>query len=320
MLSSLSALLLLAVSSLSTNTASASPGPALMPRTEMSTPRKLPPPSLFLRKKSFTYGHNTTLTHPPATDRPTSYGVLLYRAFEPLDVFGPLTALQTTSRYHHMTLSLISATLDPVTTEPLTPRMNPQNSSFFQQVLPTHTLATAPPLDVLLVPGGLGSRSPFLNDSIAFIADRFDSLQYLLTVCTGSMLAAKAGVLDGRRATANKASWNETVALGPAVNWVPTARWVEDGKVWTSSGVSAGIDLTLAFIEHIYGAENASTIADYMEFERAESSLDDPFAEVFDVPGWEEGVVGGDLDGSAYADGDADRNDSYVDERLLGRT
>ena len=126
------------------------------------------------------------------------------------------------------------------------------------------------------------------------------------------MLAAKAGVLDGRRATANKASWNETVALGPNVEWVPTARWVVDGKVWTSSGVSAGIDLTLAFIEHIYGSENATTIGNYMEFERAENSTDDPFSDIFDVP---DAMY---ADANEYADRDDDTDDSYVDERLLG--
>ena len=98
---------------------------------------------------------------------------------------------------------------------------------------------------------------------------------------------------------------------------MPTARWVVDGKVWTSSGVSAGIDLALAFIEHVYGAENATTIANYMEYERAESSMDDPFSEVFDVPGQSYGQIYADAD--ADADANADADDSYVDERLLGK-
>jgi len=73
------------------------------------------------------------------------------------------------------------------------------------------------------------------------------------------------------------------VALGPKVKWVPQARWVVDGNIWSSSGISAGIDVTLAFIEKIYGKDNATSVANLMEYERHTDPNWDPFAAIFKV-------------------------------------
>lgn len=214
---------------------------------------------------------------------PQSYGMLLFPAFESLDVFGPLDALQILSGQYNMNLALISATLDPVSTKPHAPSMNPKNSSFSQSVIPTHTLDNAPDLDVLIVPGGLGTRALDLNTTIDFIAATYPKLQYLITVCTGARLAARAGVLDGKKATTNKASWAGTIALGPKVQWVARARWVVDGNIWTSSGISAGIDVTLAFVKHLHGDDVVMRLANLMEYERHQDSSWDPFASIFNV-------------------------------------
>lgn len=160
-----------------------------------------------------------------------------------------------------MNHALLSPTLDPVSTRPRSPSMNPKNSTFPQSVVPTHTLKDAPDIDVLLVPGGRGTRAPDLNTTIKYIAATYPQLQYLITICSGAGLAAQAGVLDGKRATINKASWSGTVALGPRVKWISRARWTVDGNIWTSSGISAGIDATLAFIEYVYGGTVATRIA-----------------------------------------------------------
>ncbi|KAI9678222.1 MAG: hypothetical protein M1817_006167 [Caeruleum heppii] len=214
---------------------------------------------------------------------PTRYGMLLFPGFEMLDVFGPLEALQMLSRQHQMDLSLISTSMDAVTTRPRNPKGNPKNSTFFPTVVPTHTLDTASDVEVLIVPGGIGSRDNNLNSTIGYIAKTFPKLQYLITVCTGARLATQAGVLDGKKATTNKASWAETTALSTKVDWIGQARWVVDGKVWSSSGISAGIDVTLAFIEHIHDKATATTIANLMEYEWHQDSERDPFAAVFNV-------------------------------------
>ncbi len=184
-----------------------------------------------------------------------------------------------------MDLSLISSssTLDPVSTRPRAPSMNPLNSTFFQSVVPTHTINNAPDLDVLFVPGGLGARAPDLNATIDYIRTTYPKLQYLITICTGAGLAARSGVLDGRRATTNKAAWASTVSLGPKVRWEGRARWTVDGNIWTSSGISAGLDVTFAFIEHLYGGNVATDIANLMEYQRHQDPKWDPFSTVFNV-------------------------------------
>ncbi|KUJ24687.1 class I glutamine amidotransferase-like protein [Mollisia scopiformis] len=214
---------------------------------------------------------------------PTRYGVVIFPGFEVLDVFGPLEAFNALSLSYQLNLTLIAKTLDPVTSKPQSAAMNLFNSTFGESIVPTHTFDTAPDLDVLLVPGGLGTRAPSaqLESLIAFIKERFPKLKYLITVCTGAGLAARAGVLDGKHATTNKKAWVSTTAWGPKVRWVAQARWVQDGNVFTSSGVSAGIDVTMAFIDTVYGNTTATSVANYMEYERHPNSTDDPFAPLY---------------------------------------
>lgn len=216
--------------------------------------------------------------------------MVLYPAFQALDVFGPLDIFNMFSFSQPLNLYLIASTLDPVSTAPLSRNMNPLNSNFSQSVVPTHTFADPPPdLDVLFVPGGVGTRAPepLLAEMIDYIRDVYPSLDHLISICTGAGLVARAGVLDGRNATTNKRAWAETVAHGPATNWIGRARWVVDGNVWTSSGVSAGIDATLAWIGAVFGEEYAETLAVGIEHERVADPSHDPFAEywgVEDVP------------------------------------
>ncbi|KFA51559.1 hypothetical protein S40293_03908 [Stachybotrys chartarum IBT 40293] len=224
---------------------------------------------------------------------PQRFGIVLFPAFTPLDVFGPLDMLNGLSLTQHMNLSIIAETLDPVTTQ--LRNHNVARSNFSQSVVPTHTFANPPEdLDVLFVPGGAGTRavnSPNpdlrLTELIAYIRDVYPSLQYIISVCTGAQLLAQAGVLDGRNATTNKAAWASMTRYGPRTYWRAQARWVKDHNVYTTSGVSAGIDGTLQFIEDVWGEERANTIAYSIEHSRTSDPDNDPFAAHFgavDVP------------------------------------
>ncbi|KAL4778022.1 class I glutamine amidotransferase-like protein [Aspergillus varians] len=216
----------------------------------------------------------------PDSSKPLRIGLLLFPGFQPLDAFGPIDCLTTLSWTHPLTLSILSHTFDPVSTKnPFSP------NALSQSILPTHTFTTAPPLDVLLVPGGIGTRcvdTDPIKAAIAFIAGVYPSLQYLITVCTGAGLAARSGVLDGRRVTTNKRAFREMEAWGGGkVEWVAKARWVVDGNVWTSSGVSAGIDVVLAWMGVVYGEGVARGVADLMEYTRHEDAGVDPFAGLY---------------------------------------
>ena len=100
-------------------------------------------------------------------------------------------------------------------------------------------------------------------------------------MCTGTALLARTGLLDGRKATTNKASFDWVKTHGPGVDWQPRARWVVDGKYWTSSGVSAGMDMALALIAHVNGAETAKRVATYAEYRWNVDPDDAPFSELY---------------------------------------
>ncbi len=126
------------------------------------------------------------------------------------------------------------------------------------ETVATHTFEDSPALDVIIVPGGLGNLAleQANNTEIEqFIAHRSSPAEYILSVCSGAVVLARSGILAGKRATTNKALWGWITdpKHGSNITWVPSARWVEDGKIWTSSGVASGMDMTYAFLRHLYG-------------------------------------------------------------------
>ena len=137
----------------------------------------------------------------------------------------------------------------------------------------------APDYEILLIPGGFGTRAAVEDKSFL---DRLTAAsrraRVTTTVCTGSALLARTGLLDGRPATSNKIAWDWVTQQGPRVLWRRKARWVDDGNVLTSSGVSAGIDMALSLIARMHGREMALTSARNMEYVWREGADDDPFA------------------------------------------
>jgi putative intracellular protease/amidase len=149
----------------------------------------------------------------------TKYGVALYPGFQALDVFGPLDILNILSMTVPLELSLIGPTLEPVST-----LHNAPSTRIVQSIMPTHTFEDAPEdIEVLIVPGGPGTRD--LENTkwvVDFVKERLPKVKYLLTVCTGSAIAAQAGILDGKEATTNKKSYT----------WVSESRRVMVLLIW----------------------------------------------------------------------------------------
>jgi transcriptional regulator GlxA family with amidase domain len=213
---------------------------------------------------------------------PLNYGIVLFRMFDILDVHGPIEVLQFVSGIHKTNIALIAETMDPVTTEPQMAAMNKFNSLVYPLLPPTHTFETAPELDVLIIPGGPGWRNPNMNATLDYIRQTAPKVKQIITICTGSAVAARAGIMNGKKATTNKTSWPNAVKAGPNTTWVPSARWVEDNSgsppIWSSSGVTAGLDLMLHWVEKTYSPENATFITTVMEHQRITDSNFDPFA------------------------------------------
>ncbi len=194
-------------------------------------------------------------------------GALFFDKFELLDVFGPLEMF-----------GVLPELFELVTIGETGPSIA---STQGPRVVIERSFDDAGPLDVLLVPGGIGTRAGVENEGLLeFLRGQAPGLEILASVCTGSGLLARAGLLDGRRATSNKMAFAWAVAQGPRTTWVPEARWVEDGNVFTASGVAAGIDMALAVIARLAGPEIATRVADGTEYDWHRDSRWDPFAKL----------------------------------------
>ena len=135
-------------------------------------------------------------------------------------------------------------------------------------VQPHHAIADHPPLDLLVVPGGQGTRRERLNDHLLdWIAAQAGSAELTTSVCTGAFLLAERGLLDGRRATTHWASVEWMRGQYPAVTMLADTRVVDEGRVITSAGISAGIDMALHVVARLHGEETAAWTARRMEYD-----------------------------------------------------
>ncbi|XP_014553684.1 hypothetical protein COCVIDRAFT_106956 [Bipolaris victoriae FI3] len=219
----------------------------------------------------FTVGQNTS-DHESNKNRTLSIGIIIFDGFEPIEVWGPLEYLTTLSAFYKMTLSIISYQKGPV-----------------KGTVITHTFADAPALDVILVPGGTGVINATLSNRTEieeFLVRRADQAEYILGLSFGVTHLARSGLLNSKRATTNKSGYQWIVGYGPEVNWVPQARWVVDGKFWTASGMMASLDMTYAWLSHVYGAEGpVNQQTNGIEYAPHLDSSWDPYAVIFNVPG-----------------------------------
>lgn len=191
--------------------------------------------------------------------------MMLFDRYELLDVCGPLDVFGALPE--HFTLELVGPVAGPV------------RSTQGPRLVADVGYADASPPDLALVPGGFGIRA-LVDDAevLAWLARWAGEAPLVASVCTGAGLLAAAGLLDGRRATSNKRAFAWAAALGPAVTWVPVARWVTDGDRWTSAGVAAGMDMALAMVGHLLGEQTAEEVATRLELERHRDPGWDPFA------------------------------------------
>jgi transcriptional regulator GlxA family with amidase domain len=141
--------------------------------------------------------------------------------------------------------------------------------------------ADCPNLDFILVPGGFGAFTAFKDtETLDFIRSRAAQAELTMSVCNVASILAATGLLNGRPATTNKAYWERCIIPGPEVKWVHKARWVDDGNIVTSSGVSAGMDMTLHVIGRCFGIKRAERLAAEVEYEWHRDPTWDPFAEL----------------------------------------
>lgn len=194
--------------------------------------------------------------------------ILLFDKFETLDVFGPVEILGRLPDIFKLNF--------------ISPNGGLVESSQNVRVDTNLYISENDIEKILLVPGGSGTREK-VNDNnfINFIENISNQSKYIISICTGSALLAKTGILNRKRATTNKRAFNWVTEQGKEVLWVRESRWVKDGNIYTSSGVSAGIDMTLGFIEDLMGKEKALEISQSIEYFWNENSKYDPFSKLY---------------------------------------
>jgi transcriptional regulator GlxA family with amidase domain len=226
---------------------------------------------------------------------PLHFGFVIFPNLTPLDIFAPMEMLIGLSLAYgnvtgKMQMSILGADNTPIS-------CSPPNSVFGMPLSPTITFdeyrelektgfkegkgSEKGPIDVLIVPGGGGTRGNVTRE-IEFVKGVYPSLEYIISVCTGSSILARAAVLDNKHATTNKKAWVWSTQFGTNVTY-QAARWVKDGNTYSTSGVSAGGDGTLGFISDVYGEGPAQWVADSAEWTRWHNASDDPFAERWGV-------------------------------------
>ncbi len=204
-----------------------------------------------------------------ANAKPRRLGAILYDQFELLDLYGPLEMF-----------GCLGPEIEIVT---VAERKGPVASTPGVETVARFDFDDCPELDLILLPGGIGTLFQLENPALlGFLRQRAATAETTMSVCSGSALLARAGLLDGRRATSNKIFFGLARSQGENVAWQSEARWVEDGPFVTSSGVSAGTDMALAVIARLYGRERAERVAILTEYTWHTDADRDPFAAYLD--------------------------------------
>ncbi|HDR0636557.1 DJ-1/PfpI family protein [Pasteurella multocida] len=191
---------------------------------------------------------------------------LLFDDYETLDLMGPIEFL---FRLPNVQLHYIS-------------KQGGLIKSYQGFKTDTVSITRLPEKSILLIPGGQGTRQlvkdmPFLT----WLTQLVDEAEFCLSVCTGSALLAATKQLDGKWATSNKFAFEWVRQINPDVKWKAVARWVRDGKFYSSSGVTAGMDMTLGFIHDHYSQGLAQQIANQTEYIWNADPNKDEFASLY---------------------------------------
>jgi transcriptional regulator GlxA family with amidase domain len=192
-------------------------------------------------------------------------GILIFDEVELLDMAGPYEVFTTAARMQARSQPPGTPALFSVST--LARRRGPVRARAGLHLQPDHTLTDYPPLDCAVVPGGVVDAELAQPDLMAWVAGQTRTARILASVCTGALLLAQAGVLDGLDATTHWEDLDALRALRPAVRVREGVRWVDQGAIVTSAGISAGIDMSLHLVERLHSRELAVRTARQMDFD-----------------------------------------------------
>ncbi|KAG0299022.1 hypothetical protein BGZ96_000044 [Linnemannia gamsii] len=198
-------------------------------------------------------------------------GALVFDGVDLLDVMGPMRIFGEESNTLDIEICFVATNLKPV------------KSSQQVTITPKYLVSdTTKKYDFFFIPGGVGTRT-YVNseDLMDYVKTHVEQSTWTMTVCTGAGILAKTGLVDGYNMTTNKMVFEWPMTQGPKVNWIKRARWVQDGKYVSSSGVSAGIDAALFILAELTSTKNAEAVATYIEYTWHRVASEDPFADSY---------------------------------------
>ena len=186
--------------------------------------------------------------------------VLLFDDVDTLDFSGPLEVLSITGQRATGPVPFTVATVSERHAPPINTRSG-------LSITPYYTYKHAPQADILIVPGGLGARHELHNRAtIDFIREQAKNAELVISICTGALLLGRAGLLEGLRATTHHAALDELQSAAPNCSIVRGQRYVDNGKIITSAGITAGIDAALHVVQRMVGPATARETAEHMEY------------------------------------------------------
>ncbi|WP_327106265.1 DJ-1/PfpI family protein [Nonomuraea glycinis] len=185
-------------------------------------------------------------------------GIMLFDDVEELDAVGPWEVLASWAKSHPDEAEVVAFAREA----------GPIRAAKGLRLLAEHGLSDVGPLDVLLHPGGFGTRALLKDDAhLAWIREQRARVPLLTSVCTGSLVYAAAGLLAGRPATTHWGSLERLGELDASIEVRPDDRFVDDGDIVTSAGVSAGIDMALHLVSRLAGADRAREVRRYIQYD-----------------------------------------------------
>jgi transcriptional regulator GlxA family with amidase domain len=195
---------------------------------------------------------------------PIAVAIFLFPEVEVLDFAGPYEVFTTASRVFKMN--------DPSTPAPFTVFTVAREAGSIRAraglvVMPDHTFANHPPIDLLIVPGGVVTAEVKTPAVAEWIKRTAGTAKLTASVCTGAFLLAQAGLLEGKKAATHWSDMSELREMYPSLTVLDQTRWVDEGSIVTSAGISAGIDMSLHLVERLAGRELALNTARRMEFD-----------------------------------------------------
>ena len=194
--------------------------------------------------------------------------IVIFDEVEVLDFAGPFEVFSVTGRRRK---------LEPFDVYTVAERATPVLARNGLSINPKYSFADAPVPDILVLPGGYGTRREMKNPlMLEWVARTAPRCELVLSVCTGALVLGAAGLLDGREATTHFMAFDELRAVAPAATIREGVRLVDNGNLILSAGVSAGIDMSLHVVAQLLGADVARETARYMEYDGAwERQIDD---------------------------------------------